>query len=52
MGKKIVDGAYSTMIERLQSSTNPNFFFLNYEKESLDINKFYSYSKNFFIPKL
>lgn len=27
IGKKIVDGAYSTMIERLQSDTNPNFSF-------------------------
>ena len=26
IGQKIVDGAYETMIERLQSSTNPNFF--------------------------
>ena len=25
MGKKIVDGVYSTMIERLQSDSNPNF---------------------------
>ena len=25
IGKKIVDGAYSTMIERLQSKQNPNF---------------------------
>jgi type II restriction enzyme len=27
MGKKIVDGTYATMIERLQSNSNPNFFF-------------------------
>jgi type II restriction enzyme len=27
IGKKIVDGAYSTMIERLKSDNNPNFFF-------------------------
>ncbi|MDQ7066865.1 MAG: DpnI domain-containing protein [Sulfurimonas sp.] len=26
LGKKIVDGAYSTMIQRLQSDSNPNFF--------------------------
>lgn len=28
VGKKIVDGAYATMIERLRSDNNPNFFFL------------------------
>lgn len=27
VGKKIVDGAYATMIERLNSDNNPNFFF-------------------------
>jgi len=27
IGKKIVDGAYSTMIERINSESNPNFFF-------------------------
>ncbi len=26
---KLVDGAYSTMIKRLRSSNNPNFFLLN-----------------------
>ena len=35
MGKKIVDGAYSTMIERLKSDNNPNFFFLTYDKSTL-----------------
>ena len=29
IGKKIVDGAYSTMIERITSDTNPNFFLFN-----------------------
>src|SRR3989338_6037762 len=30
MGIKIIDGAYKTMIERLNSIHNPNFFFLSY----------------------
>jgi len=30
IGTKIVDGAYRTMIDRLQSTQNPNFFLLNY----------------------
>lgn len=30
LGNRIVDGAYSTMIERITSSTNPNFLFLTY----------------------
>lgn len=52
IGKKIVDGAYSTMIERLNSFSNPNFFFLNYGKDSLDIQNFIVIPKHFFIPEI
>jgi len=52
MGKKIVDGAYSTMIERLQSNSNPNFFFLNYDKNTYDIKNFVVIPKHFFIPEI
>ncbi len=52
MGKKIVDGAYSTMIERLQSDSNPNFFFLNYDKNSLNISNFIVIPKHFFTPEI
>jgi type II restriction enzyme len=52
MGKKIVDGAYSTMIERLQSDSNPNFFFLNYDKISLDITNFIVIPKHFVITEI
>jgi len=30
LGKKINDGAYDTMISRIKSYNNPNFFFMNY----------------------
>ncbi|MBU1178920.1 hypothetical protein KKB69_01085 [Patescibacteria group bacterium] len=36
VGAKIVDGAYRTMIERLQGSNNPNFFLLNYDLQSFE----------------
>ena len=52
MGKNIVDGAYSTMIKRLQSDSNPNFFFLNYDKISLDVTNFIVIPKHFFIPEM
>jgi len=52
MGKKIVDGAYSTMIERLQSNSNPNFFFLNYDKYSYNIKNFIVIPKHYFIPEI
>jgi type II restriction enzyme len=51
IGKKITDGAYSTMIKRLQSSENPNFFFLNYDN-SLDIINFILIPKYFFTQEM
>ena len=52
IGKKIVDGAYSTMIERLQSDSNPNFFFLNYDKNNFNVINFMVIPKHFFIPEI
>jgi type II restriction enzyme len=50
--KKIVDGAYASMIERLQSDSNPNFFFLTYDKNSFNIINFLVIPKHFFIPEI
>ena len=52
MGKKIVDGAYSTMIERLKSDNNPNFFFLTYDKSTFEIRNFFTVPKYFFVPAI
>ena len=52
LGKKIVDGAYNTMIERLNCNNNPNFFFLTYNKQTLDINDFITVPKYFFIDEI
>ena len=35
LSSKIIDGAYQTMIERLQSARNPNFFFMVYQDYSV-----------------
>ena len=51
-GAKIVDGAYRTMLERLTSSNNPNFFLLNYDLASLSIINFFVIPKHFFVPKI
>jgi type II restriction enzyme len=50
MGRKIVDGAYSTMIDRLLSFNNPNFFFLSYDKITLEVWNFLTVPKYFFVP--
>ena len=52
MVKRIVDGAYSTMIERLQSSNNPNFFFLNYNPIKFEVLNFIVIPKHFFVPNI
>ncbi len=52
VGIKIVDGAYRTMIERLQSSNNPNFFLLNYNLESFKVLNFLVIPKHFFVPEI
>jgi len=52
VGRKIVDGAYSTMIERLISDNNPNFFFLSYDKNTLEIRNFLTIPKYFFVPTI
>lgn len=52
VGTKIVDGAYHTMIERLQSSNNPNFFLLNYDLSSFEVTNFLVIPKHFFVPKI
>lgn len=52
IGKKIVDGAYATMIERLNAYNNPNFFFLSYDKSTFAIRNFLTIPKYFFIPDI
>ncbi len=52
VGSKIVDGAYRTMIERLRSSENPNFFLLSYGLESLKVLNFLVIPKHFFVPEI
>lgn len=48
LAQKIVDGAFSTMIERLNSDESPNFFFLTYDKNSLQVQNFLTIPKYFF----
>lgn len=49
-GAKVVDGAYRTMLERLKSSSNPNFFLLTYNTSGLAVENFLVIPKHFFVP--
>lgn len=51
-GSKIVDGAYRTMLERLSSANNPNFFLLNYNVSNLTVINFFVIPKHFFVPEI
>ena len=48
----INDGAYSTMVERITSNTNPDFFFMNYDKNTYEIKNFLVIPKYFFTPNI
>ncbi|MBI9015902.1 MAG: restriction endonuclease [Phycisphaerae bacterium] len=52
LGNKIVDGAYSTMISRISSAENPNFFFLTYNRSNWLVQDFLVIPKYFFIPSI
>jgi type II restriction enzyme len=52
IGTKIVDGAYEAMIRRLNSSNNPNFFFLSYDISTYLVKNFILIPKHFFVPEI
>lgn len=48
LGKKIDDGAYATMIQRIHSTTNPDFLFMSYNLELQCINQLIVVPKFYF----
>lgn len=52
LGKKINDGAYDTMIERITSNNNPDFFFMSYSKLELKVVNLIFVPKYFFAPAI
>lgn len=52
IGRKIVDGAYKAMIERLNGNHNPNLFLLNYDLRNYEVLNFFAVPKYFFIPEI
>ncbi len=51
IGKKIADGAYSTMIDRITSDSNPDLFLLQYS-ESFDVTGLLLIPRFFFVPDI
>lgn len=52
IGGVIADGAYDTMISRINMSNNPNFFFLRYDRGRLRICDLILVPKYFFVPDI
>ena len=48
----INDGAYSTMIERITSNTNPDLLFLTYNMSNYTVENFLIIPKHFFTPSI
>ena len=52
LSNKIVDGAYQSMINRIEADNNPNFFFLTYNKSDWSVRDFLIIPKHYFVTDL
>jgi len=52
IGPKIVNGAYNTILKRLNSHNNPNFFLLSYDPQNYQVLNFFVVPKYFFVPSI
>jgi type II restriction enzyme len=51
-GRKLTDGAYATMIKRLNEANNPNLFLLNYNLNLAQVTNLTVVPKYFLVPDL
>jgi type II restriction enzyme len=51
-GASVVDGAYRTMIDRLNSRNNPNLLLLHYDPKALSVIDLIVVPKHFFVPDM
>lgn len=52
ISNKVAGGAYNTMLERIKSVNNPNFFFMHYGKADLKVKNFIMVPKYFFVSEI
>jgi type II restriction enzyme len=48
----ILDGAYRSMLSRIQADNNPNFFLMKYSVVDLSVTDFFVVPKHFIVPSL
>ncbi|MBU6444904.1 MAG: restriction endonuclease [Alphaproteobacteria bacterium] len=51
-GTKVLDGAFRTMIERLDSANNPSLMLMNYDLKSLSVTNLFVVPKHFFVREI
>jgi Dam-replacing family/Dam-replacing HTH domain len=51
-GKKVLDGAFRTMCERLSASNNPSLMLMNYDLNRLAVVNLFIVPKHFFVRKI
>jgi hypothetical protein len=51
-GRKVVDGAYHTMCERLAANNNPNLFLLNYDLDQRSVSNLFVVPRHFFVREI
>ncbi len=52
LGTKIVDGAYDTMIRKIENDDVPNFFYLNYDLKNYYVNNLLIIPKHYFTKNI
>lgn len=52
IANKVNDGAYATMLERIESINNPNFFFMHYGTSDMMVKNFIMVPKHFFSAEI
>lgn len=51
-GHKINDGAYHTMMERIHSDTNPDFLFMEYQKQTAQVHQLFMVPKFYITDRM
>lgn len=52
LGRKIVDGAYDSFVQRITENTSPDFFFLSYSRRDMFVHQLSFVPKFFFVPSI
>lgn len=52
LGKRVADGVYDTMIQRIHEETNPDFLFMQYDRKTWEVREFLIVPKYYFHDSL